>query len=98
MKIHQVEVQIEPPKDQFPGRTVQGKYLFEDGIVMLTDHLGIPVRDRDGKAYSKKLEADEDPRAVAGRLTKQFRTARRGEKGQDANFNRQIVYPKSGIA
>ena len=98
MKMHRVEVQIEGPKGDYPGQTVQGRYTFEDGVVTLTDHVGNPVRDRDGKTYSKKLEGDEDPRVIAGRLTKQLRSARRGEKGLDSNFNRRLHYRNLGIA
>ena len=98
MKVHRVEVQIERPRGDYPGQTVQGRYTFEDGVVTLTDHTGTPVRDRDGKTYSEKVEADGDVRLIAGRLTKQFRIARRGEKSADSNFNRQLHYRNLGIA
>jgi hypothetical protein len=55
-------------------------------VVTLTDHIGNPVRDRDGKTYSKKFEPGEDDRVIAGRLTKQFRRARRGDKNQFRDF------------
>jgi hypothetical protein len=35
-------VQIEAPKDNFPGRTVQGMYVVEDKVVTLVDHVGNP--------------------------------------------------------
>jgi hypothetical protein len=95
--LHRVEVQIEAPKENFPGRPVQGMYVVDDKVVILVDHVGNPVRNRDGKTYSKKLEPGEDPRVIAGRLTKQFRRARRGDKNSVPGFHDQIIYPPLGI-
>ena len=55
------------------------------------------VHDRYGKSYSQKLEAGQDPHVIAGRLTKTFRSARRGDKDRVSGFNRPIHYPKLGI-
>ena len=76
MKLHHVEVQIEKPTADFRGRTVQGIYTFEEGVVTLTGRAGVPVRDTEGNTYCKKLDAGEDPHLVAGRLTRQLRKAR----------------------
>jgi hypothetical protein len=77
--LHRVEVQIEAPKGDFPGRTVQGVFTHENGVVTLTDHFGNPVRGTDGKTYSKKIGPEENPRVVAGRMTREFSKARRGK-------------------
>ena len=96
-KLHRVIVQIYPPRDDYPGQVAEGQYLFEAGTVTLTDHAGTPVRDQHGKSYSQKLEAGQDPHVIAGRLTKRFRSARRGDKDRASGFNRPIHYPKLGI-
>jgi hypothetical protein len=94
MKIHYVAVQIFPPKGDYSGQVAEGMYTFEDGEVTLTDHVGTPVRDRDGKTYKKKLTPGESDRVIAGRLTKQFRSARRG--GKDSRSSAPINYPRNG--
>ena len=63
----------------------------------LTVTLERPVRDQHGKTYSKKLEAGEDPHVIAGRLTRQLRRARRGDKNRPADFTEHLHYPKLGI-
>ena len=93
-KIHNVVVEIHRPTETDPGQVAEGRYTFEDGEVTLVDHVGQPVRDRDGKTYRKKLQPGEDAYRVAGRLTKQFRNARRG--GKDTRFSAPIHYPKNG--
>ena len=97
MKLHHVEVQIEKPTADFPGRTVQGIYTFEEGVVTLTGRAGVPVRDTEGNTYCKKLDAGEDPHLVAGRLTRQLRKALRGDKKRPAGFAKHLHYPKLGI-
>jgi hypothetical protein len=93
-KIHNVVVEIHRPTETYPGQVAEGRYTFVDGEVTLVDHVGQPVRDRDGKTYRKKLQPGEDAYRVAGRLTKQFRNARRG--GKDTRFSAPIHYPKNG--
>jgi hypothetical protein len=96
MKIYNVTVQVRAPKEGDPGAVVEGRYTLEDNTVTLTNHVGTPVRDHDGKTYSKKLEDGEAGHVIAGRLTKEFRRARRGDKHQDSNFSAPINYPKTG--
>ena len=87
--IHDCVVQIEPPDEEigYPGRTAEGKFIYEDGTVTLTDHKGNPLKD-----YARKIGPDENPVVVARRLTKQFYLARRGKDRLD--FKRHIHYPK----
>jgi hypothetical protein len=65
--------------------------------VTLTGRAGVPVRDNEGATYSKKIEAGEDPHLIAGRLTRQFRKALRGDKNSPAAFSKHLHYPKLGI-
>ena len=92
-KLHRVIVQIYPPRDDYPGQVAEGQYLFEDGTVTLTDHTGVPVRDRYGKSYSQKLEAGQDPHVIAGRLTKHFATHDAATKINSADFTEQFNIP-----
>jgi hypothetical protein len=96
MKIYNVTVQVRAPKEGDPGAVVEGRYTLEDNTVTLTNHVGTPVRDPDGKTYTKKLEPNEEHRTIAGRLTKAFRRARRGDKHHVEGFSSPIHYPKNG--
>jgi hypothetical protein len=96
MKINRVTAQVRRPKEGDPGAVVEGRFTLEDGIVTLTNHIGSPVRDHDGRTYSKKLEPGEDPYIIAGRLTKEFRRARRGDKHHVEGFSGPLTYPRNG--
>ena len=96
MKICRVTVTIRQPKGDDVGQVAEGRFLFEDGVVTLVNHVGTPVRDHDGKTYTQKLEPNEDAYTIAGRLTKAFRRARLGDKHKDSNFSAPINYPKTG--
>jgi hypothetical protein len=87
--IHDCVVQIDAPHGDFPGRTAEGRFTFEDGTVTLVDHKGNPLKD-----YARKIGPDEIPVVVARRLTKQFYLARRGKDRLD--FNRPLHYKKDG--
>jgi hypothetical protein len=88
--------QVHPPTDSHPGTVAEGRYKFEDNTVTLVDHLDRPIKDKDGKAYSKKLTEGECHRTIAGRLTKTVRSARRGPSHGPEGFSRVIVYPRNG--
>jgi len=94
-KVYRVIVQIDQPRDGFPGRVAEGAYIVDDGTVTLTNHLGIPVKDHEGRGYSKKLEPGQDGHVIAGRLTREFRRVRRGERSEVKGFSGPIQYPKS---
>jgi hypothetical protein len=96
MKINRVTAQVRRPKEGDPGAIVEGRFTLEDSIVTLTNHIGTPVRDHDGKTYSKKLADGEDAYLIAARLTKEFRSARRGEQKQVNGFSGPIKYPDHG--
>jgi hypothetical protein len=95
-KVHRVTVDIfRPTSAGDPGTIAEGAYTVTDDVVTLTDHAGNPVRDKDGKKYSQKLQPGESAHVIAGRMTKTFRTARRGAEKVEG-FNRKIIYPDLG--
>jgi hypothetical protein len=91
MQIRKVVVQTLPPSGDFPGQVAEGRYTWEDGVVTLVDHDGVPLRDRRDKVYEKKLTPEEDPHVIGCRLTKQRFQDRGGDK-QD--FSRPLNYRK----
>jgi hypothetical protein len=94
MKPQSVQIQIKPPKGEFPGQTAEGMFIVEDGVVILTDREGNPARDGDGKYYKQKLADGQNPKVIAGRLTRELRTALRGKNAVNG-FDGPITYPKS---
>ena len=93
-KISRVIVTIYPPREDYPGQVEEGHYTNDDGEVTLVSPAGLPLLDRKGKAFSRKLEQAEDPHQIAGRLLKQYRES----KNKGSRFNRPLNYPKLGIA
>ena len=91
-----VFVQTEPPKGKFHGRVIEGCYIVEGESVTLTNRHGKPVRDADGKTYTQKLIPGENPKPVAGVLTRRFAKARRGGDAPPKGFGAPIEYPKNG--
>lgn len=91
-----VIVQLSFPKgDDDPGRTTFGYYVVEDGILTMTDGEGTPVRKpHNGDFYRHKLRPDDNPRAIAGVLTREIRLAAHG--GMEG-FNRPLTYRNFGI-
>src|SRR5262245_3445488 len=93
-EVHNVIVQIHRPTSSGdPGTVAEGRYTITDDVVTLVDHLDRPVRNADGKIISQKLQPGESAHQVAGRLTKQFRSERRGKEKVEG-FNRVLIYPK----
>jgi hypothetical protein len=64
--------------------------------VTLTDREGNPAKDADGKTYSQKLKPGENAKQIAGRLTRELRTALRGKNAVNG-FDQPIQYPKSYV-
>ena len=93
-EVHTVFVQTEAPKGNFQGRVIEGKYIVEGDQVTLTNRRGDPVRDAEGKTYMQKLNAGDNPKQIAGLMTKKFAKARRGNSAPVAGFESQINYPK----
>ena len=72
-----------------------GFYTVTDGVVTMTDHAGKPATDETGKTYTQKLEATDDARVIAGRLTKKLRLALLGKSDAPAGFHSSIIYPSN---
>ena len=96
MKIHRVTITIFPPResDNYPGQIEEGNYFHEDNVVTLVSHAGVPLRDKRGKEYSRKLAAGDDAHQIAGRLLKEFYQSRRPKNW----FSKPLHYPKLGLA
>jgi hypothetical protein len=93
MKIHRLTIQVFPPTETDVGQVEECNYTHEGGIVTLVTSAGVPLTDRKGKVYEKKLTPQEDPHQIAGRLTKQ----RFNDRGSDKkDFNRPLRYPDLG--
>jgi hypothetical protein len=91
MKILHCVVQIHRPTETFVGQVEPGNYTHADGIVTLVNHDGVPLRERKGKVYEKKLTPEEDPRVIGCRLTKQRYYDYGGSK---SDFSRPLDYRK----
>ena len=95
--VEQINVPLTLPSKGVLATWTYGFYTIKDDVLTMTDQSGKPVVDNQGKTYSQKLDG-ESPRIIAARLTKKIRTALSTRPAQVAGFNRQIVYPKLGIA
>jgi hypothetical protein len=104
-EVHQVVVDIAMPSPRLPaGQSALGYYTVVDGLLTMTCPQGKAAEDAEGKTYKHKLEPNDDARVIAGRLTKQLRSALRGDRppgfggsGGGGGFNGPINYPKSSI-
>jgi hypothetical protein len=90
MKLNKVVATVIPAREDYVGQVEEGQFLFEDGIVTLVSHAGAPLKDQQGKKYSKKLTPGEDAYRIAARLTKQLWQSRREKK----RFSGPITYSK----
>jgi hypothetical protein len=81
-EVKTIFAQVRQPRDaRDPGAAVEGRYVLEDGAVVLTNHEGTPVRDEHGRFYRHKLTPSDNERQIAARLTKKFRLMLRGKDG-----------------
>jgi hypothetical protein len=102
-EVFQVLVPYESPSSRYPaGKSALGHYIITDGVLTLTDKHGVVATDAEGKEYSEKLEPTDSPQTIGGRLTMKLRAALRGDRpkgfgGSGSGFNRELIYPKSGI-
>jgi hypothetical protein len=102
-EVHTVVVDIELPSPRCPtGRSARGHYTVVDDLLTMTCPKGEPAIDMTGKTYTHKLAPNDDARVIAGRLTKQLRSALRGDRpkgfgGSGSGFNGPLNYPRSGI-
>ena len=54
-EVHQIIVQIKPPKKNFAGQVAYGWFTEVDGVVTMTDRDGKPAGDEIGKKFRHKL-------------------------------------------
>jgi len=79
------------------GQVTYGYYVVEGDRLTMTDSTGKVIRRRsNGEPYTHKLEPGEDPRRVAGRLTKRIREMLHGD--DLGGFHRRLTYPSAGVA
>jgi hypothetical protein len=98
-EVKTIAVQISPPTTSSPqGIIVEGAYIVTDGKVTLTDRDGRPVRDPDGRYHSQKLADGDNPRVIAARLTKKFRSVLRGDRKSASGFSSPLNYPPIKLA
>ena len=88
-----VFIQIRPPKNGDAGQVAEGMYIVADGVVTLTDRDGNPATDERGRKYTHKLREGENAKVIAGRMTRELRSALRGN-APTQGFAGPIDYPK----
>jgi hypothetical protein len=66
--------------------------VVDDGVLTLTDRDGKSALDDRGYRYSKKLSAGDNPKIIAGRLTRELRSALRGKDAPAQGFDEPIKY------
>jgi hypothetical protein len=71
-----------------PGAVEVGYFVFANGLVTLTDHLGEPLPG----GWNAELQNDEQPSVIARSLLRQMRSINR-----HARFNGPIRYPPRGF-
>ena len=72
-QVNAITVIVSMPSKKEPlGRLTYGFYTEVDGVVTLTDKEGKPAGDETGKKYSRKLAPNEDARAIANKMTKDY--------------------------
>jgi hypothetical protein len=97
-EIFQINVQVRRPKGDDPGQVALGAYTIENGVLVMVQPTGEPVRNpTNGEKFTHRLRDGDNSVAIAGQLTLEIRQTLLG-KGAVAGFNRQIYYPRSGLA
>ncbi len=82
--------QVRPRDSNDQGEVMLVCFTIDGDMLTVVDETGTPLRGKQG-IYQHRLLDGEDPKRIAGRLMRQFRTARQ------QNFYRTIAYPKLGI-
>jgi hypothetical protein len=80
MTIKRVTIQLKPPSGSFPGRTTEGRYIVNNGVMALVDLEGKLVTDAEGNTYQHTLRPTDHARSIAGALTRQFHGKLKGDK------------------
>ena len=101
MEIKPVTVHLRRPEGSDPGQVSFGFYVVENGRIIMVDEDGAPIlNEANGEKYTYKIEDGDNVPGIAGQLTLEIRQMMRGENapGAVSGFNRQLDYPKSGLA
>jgi hypothetical protein len=87
-EIKAVIITTKQPRGDDPGACEIGHYTVANGMVVMCDE--------DGRKTGKRLALGpgDDPDKVAGRLLREQWLRRGGE----SDFNRPLIYPRSGVA
>jgi hypothetical protein len=91
--IKPVFLQLKRPSGNYPGHVLEGFFDVQDDTVHLVDRNGAAVKDPDGRAYSRKLAANEHPKVIAQRLLRSHYDAR-GNRSMSGFDRGPIFYPK----
>jgi hypothetical protein len=99
-QVKQITTQVDKPGRKYPhGRVAFGYYtVTDDNLLTMTDAAGKPAEDETGRRYTHMLGPNDDPRAIAARLTRELRKAFRGSEAPKAGFEGKIPYRKLGLA
>lgn len=92
-----VVVQLEAPTEHDPGQITEGFYSVADGVLAMVYANGSPVLI-DGKPIEARLGPNDNPRAIAGRLTREVRRALANVTETEERFNRTLRYGNTGFA
>jgi hypothetical protein len=95
MTVHYCTIQMSRPRGSHPGSIEEGWYTIDGSTVTLCSREGLPHLDGRGRPITAKVGSRETPRQIAGRLLK----ANLGTLGRrTSGFNRQLSYPRQGLA
>lgn len=88
-EIKEIAVTIERSTSRSPGRVTYGRFVVENGKVVMYDENDKPMMDRRGNRYEAPVASDIPAEQIAARLTKKIRQELTGD---NAGFNRHIDY------
>lgn len=100
--VHRITVQLDPPKDDFPGQVTEGFYVVDGNMLTMVDGItGAPMKRDDGSIFERRLDPGATQRAITGvaaALTREVRRVKLGLTPTEDKFARRLAYPKSGVA
>src|SRR5262249_49569514 len=96
-EVHHVTVIIHLPSRRMPeGQVAYGHYIVVDGLLTMVGPDGEPAIDETGKTYTHKLAPGDDAGEIAGRLTKELRSALQRKSNAPGGFGGPLNYPSKG--
>jgi hypothetical protein len=85
-----ITIQTAEPRGKFAGEVAQAYFVIEDDRVILTDRDGHALHDPDGGDYAQTLGEGDNPKQIAARLLRRFRTKFRSDRVR--GFDRPLHY------